>query len=218
MRKKSTVLSIRLWIVTVAFAFSLPAFAKTVITFEDKAVVARVTPGASTAWYSVIHHWKGYRLTISRHSTMLVDEDRDGVVRMALDGRPLNRALFIVVDLTNGDHAIAAPDHVKFRRKTLPPAAFHSRSSSKSARVVQEKEQLLVFFLARPGVGAWVSTVEDGSPADGDANSDGNVSALLESMKPVGLSPEAPFDLLRNDIVIAIAPRTLDVFDGRFVN
>lgn len=210
-------LALRVCALAVLFGASLPAFSKTTITFEDRAVVAHVTPGASTAWYSVIHRWTGYRQKISRRASILVDGDGDGIVRMALS-EPLYRSVFVVVDLSNGDRAVEAPPGIKFRHKPLPPSAFRSRGGSEAARILHGPETWMVFWIIRPGVGAWVATVDDGSPADGDASTDGNVSALLEKMRPVGQSPPAPDDFRRDDIVVAIAPETLDVFDGRFVN
>jgi len=215
---KSSSSSIGSWILAVISAVSLPAFAGTRITFEDQAVVAHVTPGANTAWYSVIHDWRGYRLKMIRRAAMLVDHDGDGIVRMGLDEARERRSLFVVVDLTSGDYAVAASAGIKFHRKALPPGAFHSRSSSQTAKVNQENEEFLVFLLVRPGVGAWVSTVDDGSPLDGDRSIDGNIAALLEAMSPMGQSPGPPENFLRNDVVIAIAPETLHLFDGRFVN
>jgi hypothetical protein len=195
--------------------FVLPASAKTAITFEETAVVARVTPGANTAWFAIVHDRDGYRPRIVNRAFLLEDGDGDGVVRFHVERAALP-ALWMVVDLTSGDHAIGNPQQDKLRRRQLPPAALRAPSSAGSAHVFRRMTSA-VLWVARPGVGAWVSFVEDGSEQDADHSFDGNVTAAIEKMVPLGASPHAPGDLLRNDIVAIVDPYALDVFDTRVV-
>jgi hypothetical protein len=206
---------VRVLIIATVVSLTPSAFAKATITFENRAVVARVTPGASTAWYSVIHDGTGFGMKVIRRAFILQDEDRDGIVRVELSDDTVRRSVFMVVDLSNGERAIEAPPGIRFRLRPLPPSAFVSRGSPRSAAVLNGSDALTVFWFVRPGVGAWVATVEDGSVGDGDGIVDGNVSALLARFVPVGSSPGPPNEFSRDDIVVAIAPLTLDIFEGR---
>ena len=193
----------------------MPVLAKTVVTFEEGVVVARVTPGASTAWFGAAHQWKGYRLRVHEYVSVLADDDRDGIVRFRLPAGS-QRSVWTVVDLANGDYAVEASPGSRLYRRPLPPSAFHARGNGQRAGVVHG-EEVALFWLIRPGVGAWMARVDDGSAADGDAAFDGHVAALLDSMTAVGASPPPPDDFVNGDIVIGLAPVSLAVVDGKAV-
>jgi len=200
--------------IAIALCVASSAAAKTTITFEEQAVVATVTPGAKTAWFAVVHEWKGYGLRLVERAVLLDDDDRDGVVRLTLQKRVARDSVWMVVDLGNGDSAIEAPPGMKLQRRPLPAAALNSRASGRAAHVVH-KEAFSIVWVVRPGVGAWTSIVDDGNAGDGDGTFDGSVEAALERMTPVGDSPAPPDDFRRDDVVAAIAPMTLEIFDGR---
>lgn len=199
-------------------AVSLPALAKNgvTITFEETAVVARVTPGASTAWFSIAHEYDSTGLRVMNGSFILADDDRDGVVRLPLHRQASATSFWMVVDMSSGDHAIESPGPAPVRRRQLPPAAIHAKGNGGKARVLQDYAAVTL-FVARPGVGAWVGRVKDGSDDDGDGLLDGSATVLFEKLKPVGNSPPAPEDFQRDDVVAFVEPLTLSIVDGRVV-
>jgi hypothetical protein len=201
-----------IFVLSITAAFS--AFATPTITFEEQAVVAAVTPGASTAWYAVVHEWDGYRLRVVDRATVYTDTDNDGVIRLTLDEPLFPDAVWMVVDLSTGDYAVAAPAGIPLHRLTLPQEAMTWASGNTSAKLVRPQESMIV-WLVRPGVGAWCAVIDDGTESDGDTALDGYVSAVADALQPVGSSPAAPTDFLDGDILAAVAPRTLQLADVR---
>lgn len=208
----------RICLLMLAIAGTMSAFAKTpvAIAVEGNSVVAHVATGANTAWFSIAKEPTGNGDRLTDRAFLLNDDDRDGIVRFTLSRPPVLTSLWMVVDLESGEYSIVAPPGAPLRRRSMPPSALVSRGNSKSARLLQ-RELLTVFFVARPGVGAWVARIEDGSAADGDSMPDGRATVLLEKMMPVGNSPAAPNDLQHDDIVAFANPRTLAVYDVRVV-
>ena len=188
------------------------ALATTRIAFEEHAIVASVTARAQTAWFAVAQQWGPYRPRLIDRRFLLIDEDGDGIVRAEVSDLRQRLAIWMVVDLTNGSYAIATPPGLSLQRKSLHPSSFTGKSKGR-AHLRQPETVLLVWFV-RPGVGAWTAALEDGSAQDGDATYDGNISVLLDQMTPVGQSPPPPDDFERGDIVAAISPVTLTVYDA----
>jgi hypothetical protein len=197
---------------------TMSAFAKTPVSIavEGKSVAAHVSTGANTAWFSISKESTGNADRLIHRAFLMKDDDRDGVVQVTLSHPPVPTSLWMVVDLESGEYSIVAPPGAPLRRRAMPPSALVSRGNSKSARLLQQ-ELLTIFFVARPGVGAWIARVEDGSPADGDLTPDGKATVMLEKMTPVGDSPPAPNDLQHDDIVAFANPLTLAVYDVRVV-
>ena len=185
------------------------------ITFEGTSVVAHVNAGAQTAWFSIAH------TSDSRGGMMLVnraflrgDDDGDGRVQLILEEAPPSSSLWMVVDLKSGDYAIETVTRNPPRRRALTPAMVRpSDPSGGRARFLDDHARATV-FVVRPGVGAWVGKIHDGSPEDADGAVDGHLAAQIAKFVAVGNSPPAPDDFLRGDVVALVEPLTLAVTDG----
>ena len=201
-----------------AAAWSVSAKTPVRVTIEQNSIVAQVTPRAKTAWFSVSQEPAPYgRGVLSVHRAFLLeDDDGDGTVRLTLQHPPFATSVWMVVDLDSGEHAVMSPDAALLRHRSLPPSALVSRGNAKSARLLQE-DLVSVFFVARPGVGAWIAKIRDGSAADGDLAVNGRISAAVDSMNPVGSSPAPPDDLKKDDVVAFANPLTLTLYDTRVV-
>lgn len=196
-----------------------PGLAKDAVTieFDGPVVVARVTPGASTAWFSVAHEYPNVGMKLIPRALILSDEDSDGEVRLTLDRAPSRMSFWMVVDMSSGEHAIASPENgLLLRREQLPPGALHARGEGKTARMLHQYSRMII-CVVRPGKGAWFGKLRDGMPGDGDGTVNGRVLASLDTLAPIGDSPSAPDDFLRGDIVAFADPISLTVFDGRIV-
>lgn len=191
------------------------AVAQPSITFETHgASVAGIGPGSKAMLFALLHEQPAYNLQITGISELLRDEDRDGVVR-----RPLGRAVpgtsvWIAADVAQGSVAAASPRPERFRRGPLGAGVIRPAADRKEARLVAVRE-FVAFIVVRPRVGAWSVIVDDGTTSDGDLLDDGNATALLSKLRPLGDSPPPPAALTPGDTVVAIDLRTLEVFDRR---
>ena len=186
------------------------------VRLEERAVIARVAPGAKAACFVIAQEFPGRGTKLVQQGDVFSDEDNDGIIRIDLPRAIVPASVWVVVDLTTGQHVITAPAGAVLREQ-LPPSAFVSRDNGKPARLLQ-RELLTVFMVARPGVGAWMRKIEDGSAADADGVTDRNVAAVLDQLKPIGGSPAPPDDLRKDDVVVLANPLTLAVYDMRVVN
>jgi hypothetical protein len=193
---------------------SLPVLADPVITFEEQAVVAQVTPGATTAWFSVVHEWQGYRLKIFDRAQLLADEDGDGIVRMELSGPSKRNSVWMVTDLASGEYAFAVPEGCTLKREPLPPDSVHFAFHSVNSSLTVSDDSVIV-WLVRPGTGAWIVPVDDGATSDFDSLTDGIVTASSAQLQPVGETLASNLNFTTGDIVVAIDPMTLKVLDLR---
>jgi hypothetical protein len=189
------------------------ASAAPVVTFEELAVVAEVTPGATAAFFGLVAEPRPYSPATTEYVEMLVDSDSDGIVRFTLDeARPIG--VWMVVDMSNGEHAVASPDGFLATRTSRPASSVVHKDTNVIAHV-QQDEPTVVCWVVRPGVGAWRNVVQDGTDADADGLSDDSVGSALPSMLAIGDSPAAPDDFVSGDIVVTVALDSFAVTDGR---
>jgi hypothetical protein len=195
-------------------ALSVTAFADPIVIFEAQAVVAEVTPGASTAWFGLVAESGAYTPRTSEYARILQDENNDGIVRLELEvPRPV--AVWLVVDMSTGQRTIAAPAGVVLNRTVLPSASLLGGGTNAVAGVLVENETLAVCWVVRPSVGAWRMMMEDGSNLDVDGASDGSVTSVLGGLDAVDQSPAAPAGLASGDIVVIVSLEQLAVTDLR---
>jgi hypothetical protein len=197
--------------VVIACSAAFSAVANTTLEFQNGAVVARVSRGAKTAWFAVESFRGAYRTRTTERRFLLSDDDNDGIVRV--DTGAQGEAIWMVIDLANGDYAVGAPPNIEARRKPLPQSSIVPPGNGRGAQV-SYPGGVLVFWLARPGVGAWAFMVEDGDTAAGDTASDGQLTPLLTALTPVGDSPPAPAEFRKGDVIAVVSPETLQIFDA----
>jgi hypothetical protein len=182
------------------------------VAFEPDAVVVHVTPRAKVALFGIMRVPSGYGLKFAEHVKLETDADGDGVVQYDLAGVGGSDSMWLVVDLTSGGSEIVGPNLPAGRRKALPAAAMKGRGSGVSATLSAPHPVALV-WLARPGVGAWYASVEDGTSRDGDGAPDDSATAVLNAMRPVGDSPAAPGDFAPRDVIVSVDPFTFTLAD-----
>lgn len=205
-----------IFLVTLFLCLSLPLAARQLITFEPAAIAAHVTPGGKAVIFGLAREAGSYHLRIVDYAQIIEDDDRDGVVRLPLERPAPRESLWLVVDLSTGESTIEAPPGARLLRKPVPPSALEGRGNSRAARALH-REQHVLFWLVRPGVGAWASLIDDGSAADSDAAYDGHASVLLDELQPIGASLPAPPELRSGDIFAIVVPDTLEIFDTKVV-
>ncbi|OYW01495.1 MAG: hypothetical protein B7Z61_12415, partial [Acidobacteria bacterium 37-71-11] len=123
-------------ITVLALLIALPVVAKPTITVEANAVVASgVTPSGQVAWFSIA--WDRYQAMnrVTRRDRIDADSGA-GQVTFAVDGGVPQNSIWVVVDLSSGDYAVAAPEGTQLRLDTVP-AAWLAKGARSAADVVQ---------------------------------------------------------------------------------
>lgn len=196
----------------VAFTYTMAAEQpEAAVQIKETSVVATgVTPGATVVFFGVSHETDGYRLRLVEYADVVTDDDRDGEVRYEI-GRPISsNAVFAAVDIRAGRRGLAAGSFAPLNRKQLPSSALHAPANGNPARIDHASE-LAIFWIVRPGLGAWRHTVRDGGPDDGDVTPDGRATARLDRFVGLPAWPAAPTDFRPGDLVFAIDPLSLTV-------
>lgn len=205
--------------VALLLAITTPAFSKNAvtITFEERAVIANVTPGAGTAWFSITQQVDHRGPKLINRAFLLADDDRDGVVKVTLRDPLSFGSFWMVVDMSTGEHAIESPGERRIRSRALPSSALKPKDNNGSKARLQHRIPSMTVFVARPGVGAWFGRMHDGSAEDADGTVDGHVTSRLDRLKPLDSSPAPPDDYQKDDVVAFVDPLTLELYAGRVV-
>jgi hypothetical protein len=181
--------------------------AQPVLTFADREVTAsQVTAGGKSAWLAIAHDAQPERARISTLAELVKDDDADGVARLATNLAAVPESVWLTVDIATGAITAATPGAHKLRRTQVKLSKLDKLDAAL---------EYLTFLVVRPGVGAWTVTVEDSGLADSDHADNGAVLASLDRLEPLGDSPDAPDGLRDGDVVAAVDPMTLHVYDLR---
>ena len=194
-----------------------PPAGKPQIAFEARAAVAiGVSPGGEVAWFAVAREPAEFNAVIVRREAVIADEDGDGKVRFEIDKPVPFRSIWVAVDLVSGEFALATPADYPLRELRLNPNAFRSGRAGR-LEAFGEGREFLQLFAARPGVGAWVATVFDGSPEDQDGPTNLSVEARLSDMDPIQEGPPPPDAFATGDVFVVIDPNQMEAAAVRLV-
>jgi len=183
------------------------------ITFEASAVVVSgVTPGQAVAWFSVAREATEGGSLIVRREQVTATSSVDGVARFELTQPVPPRSIWAAVDLTTGKFALGTPEDFPLVQNVFKGDTIQADSTGKYDQFLfQDSGTMMEYFVARPGVGAWASTVWDGAIEDTDGLADGKAVAGLAGMEAAGASPAPPDGLVDGDVVIVIDPNEMQV-------
>jgi hypothetical protein len=180
------------------------------ITFEENRVAASgLTPGAQVAWFSVAREPAPFVGVMVRREAILAS-DVVGTAVFELDAEVPLCSIWVAVDLASGEFTVAVPPDYPLRELNLPSGTVRNGPKGKLDRIFKESH-LIEVFVARPGTGAWVVTVADGSEEDEDGPANGTLSLALDRMAPVNASPPPPDEFAAGDVFVAIDPEAMAV-------
>jgi hypothetical protein len=192
-----------------AVSVGLSLSAQPFIVFDPQSIrITGLTPGSSAVYLAAARIAHGYSRDIATESGTVSDPDHDGIADIPLHRRLPLHSLWIAVDLATGRSAVEFPH---------PPGAFH-RSEKLNMGELRELARdgfYVMFLVVRPSVGAWTLTVEDSDRHDADNLTDRKVKLRIRDMEPVGGSPAPPQHLQKGDVVFAVDPIDLRVFELR---
>ena len=176
------------------------------VSIDPKALlISGITPGGQVIVFGRSCRNTAGRVRLIRHTFVERDEDRDGVVRIAMETIP-EFSVFIAVDYESGQFASAAPSGAAPRVMAMPRVPQWRDGSE----IVDFNRGYLDFLFVRPGKGAWVLDVFQGTARDDDGKIDGNLRLRIASMKPLLGNDSPPPHATKKDVLAIIDPRDLD--------
>lgn len=215
--RKPRLLVLLLVFLAVPAAFAAPP--PTIDFEEEAAVVSGLAPQGQVAWMSVSREPREGYVRVMRREGIAKDDDGDGAVRLELepDERIAPRSLWAVVDLASGELALASPEGETSVREVVFPGRGLARGASNKLDRFEAGREMVELLYVRPGTtpAAWGMSAGDGGEADDDGADDGALAAALAGARPLGASPAPPEELTSGDLVVAVDPRSLEVFAVR---
>lgn len=183
------------------------------------AAVRGVTPGGSLAWISLSRGVQGYDTRVAREEALLLDDDGDGQVAVALAEGVPHDFIGVAVDVASGAVAAAVPAGSSDLPVPLSSYTLKADGSGGLSLVETPREQIEL-LLVRAGAGAWGGSAGDGAEGDlsaggPEAEPDGTLLASLASLQPLGASGGAPAGLDAQDVLVVIDPRSFEYAVGR---
>jgi len=182
----------------------------------DAVVVSDLEPGAELVYFSVRRFAAAYVPRTERRAELLLDEDADGEVRIALDEAVPPKFLAVAVELASGRFAVLTPEGSPAREVAFPAHSLENGPGDRLERL-EDEQDYVELLLVRPGVGAWALTTGDGTPTDESPSSDGLVLTAVTSMEPIGRSGAPPEEYEKDDLLVRVAPRLMEYYAVRIV-
>ncbi|MEA2491578.1 MAG: hypothetical protein QOH21_3370 [Acidobacteriota bacterium] len=173
---------------------------------NDTVIIRNVSPGARVAVLSVAREMSQGQPPVPRlvrRTEVITDDDRDGVVRLELGKLIPRMAMWAFVDMNTGASiALPTPGYEPPRLNLSDELVKHDNAGQlkKLDLVYAEVEILLV----RPGTGAWRLNAAKYSQLDESKHSEDPIRLDVESMLPVGDSPNAPHSVKPGDVIAIV--------------
>ncbi|MEA2489673.1 MAG: large repetitive protein [Acidobacteriota bacterium] len=167
--------------------------AKTVLTFEPRAITGPVAAGGGAAWLSIARRSRPDGSAANEHrSAVTPDTDRDGIARWEQPDDVPATGLWLMTDMLDGKVWSGRPDGFAPPARPLPSAMFLRDPDGHYTHVIFSHFSPWTLLWVRPGVGAWTLFGGDGYATDLDGGFNGRWVINTSQMQPVGNSPAAP--------------------------
>jgi hypothetical protein len=199
-----------------AILMALPAQAAhggaPVITFGATTVqVSGVTPGGTVVIYGVTFGRRDFTNGLNRVQAALTDDSHKGVVTYDLKDPIPPLGVWVAVDATNGQFAVAAPERNPLPVARALPQPFRKNGAGLVDTFSHGYFSLEMLYI-HPGGGVWVAHAVDGSRADRDARpgvTGVSLGDAVSLMPQGGTKPEAfapggvliAFDMTRFEVL-----------------
>jgi hypothetical protein len=184
------------------------------VEFEARAVTIRgISIGGDVVVYSLARDQVQFNYAHTSIWRFVATETGGGAVRLVTSGEIDARRLWVVVDQASGRSLITRTSSLEPVER-LAPALLRQEKDGRGDRVSLPFEVAEV-LLIRPGEGAWMTPVGDGGGDDDDGKPDGRVSLRPGKLHDFYRKEKKNDKLNRDDVLIAIDPRTLRVMEAR---
>ncbi len=196
------------------FALSAPSVAGATpgieITFLSASVrISGVTPGSRVAILTIWHELR--RKTdpfIGRRAEVLSDDDADGVVEISTPPAVPFKSIWIAVDVSTTEVAIATPQ--EYPQRVGPGSEPYRAPSGDGLTKIRNARAAAELMLVRRRAGAWTARIYKDSGLDENRGIEGPSQIDVSSMIALGDSPSAPDRLFGNDVLVMIDPFEMD--------
>src|SRR5436189_3571957 len=139
------------------------------------------------------------------YAQAIADDDGDGKVDFKLWRAPAD-AVWICIDLEDGDYAVATPSGTSVTELRVPPQAWRAGGDH-----LDLNSGYLDAVVVRPHVGAWYLRIADGGPNDADGHTNGALRLRLDRMVAITGKQSGPPVVTGRDVIFAIDCNTLNV-------
>ena len=202
--------------VALAFVFCVSGWAvgqPTLAFNPTSATASGLTPGGAAVWLVVSRERPEWTTEVVRREAIVKDNGGSGVVTFDIEQPVPPNSVWVVVDLSSGEFAVASPPGLNWVPFESPAA---DQSSAAQIQLIRDHRGVVELLLVRPGVGAWGLSVGDGGESDDGRAPDGAIRVLPASMHPIGASPGPVSLLQRGDVVVAVDPARMEYLAGHF--
>jgi hypothetical protein len=180
------------------------------VDFSDGAVTAsHITIGGSVAFLGISREPAPTTPPMIRNVTLtevIVDEDRDGVVRLDLGSTDRKVGIWAVVDVESGSYAVGPTPGYDVENVGLDARGL-KRDNAGQLRKFEWPLSEMEILLVRPGVGAWYLYAAKHGPDDEQKDSPDALRIDVEKMSPLGGASEKAKGLRNGDVLAIIDPR-----------
>ena len=176
-------------------------------------------PASSVAIFGSTRRSFEYYERQEMRGDILADDDKDGQLRFDVDGGLPWKSVWVVVDLSTGLYAIAAPEGFP-----LEEVEFPGRGIGSALNALESEGDFVNLLWVRPsattGAAAWMLAVGDGGASDDDKKGGNHkIKADVSKFEPVGQSPVTPPDkFAAGDVLVGIDANTLTIFASKLAN
>jgi hypothetical protein len=168
------------------------------------AVASGATAGQSVVFFALTRTEARYQSVYATHREIVSDGDADGVVRFEPPAGVAWKSVFLAVDLTSGEVAVAAPEGFPLTEAPTPTQVQRGTSGALDKLHVADRRAEVT--VVRPGVGAWGALAYDGGPSDKDAELYDEMELDPADLSPLGSVTTALTSLSASDLVLVIHP------------
>jgi len=170
------------------------------ISFTNTTVkVTGATANGKVVLVGVALEPRAYHNRLNIFRDVLEDTDGDGIITKDLDNSVFWKAIWGVEDLQTRSYATGHPDRSPGRER--PRELTFAPLANGPITTIAESGELLEFVLVRPSGDVYIAQVVDGGSDDRDGESNGQITASIDSFVLVAGTGTPPDRFNTDDVV-----------------
>jgi hypothetical protein len=198
-----------LFLSAVTCLFAAGAFGAVSVKFGQNTVqVSGVSPHGSVVINAALHESTGRMYARLNELTQVVsDDDGDGIVTFDL-GHPISpRSLWVIVDVTSGTYAIAAPPGSPVIVARHAPMLLQKTDLDAADQIAADHVAMSVLWVrSGPSGTVWRVRAADGGATDEDHHNNGSAVVSTVAFTAIVGHDQPPKKLKKDDLIIVLDP------------